>query len=94
MNIDLEKDYRLKKQVLFRYSPMELAEMQGQIAYLLEMGWIRPTHSPYGSPVLFAPKPGGKLRLCIDYRSLSKGTIKSSYPLPHIEELFDHVAGF
>jgi hypothetical protein len=67
--------------------------MKDQLSYLLEKEWIRPSHSPYGSPVLFAPKPGGKLRMCIDYRSVNKGTVKSSYPLPRVEEMFDQVVG-
>ncbi|MEM7375737.1 MAG: retropepsin-like aspartic protease/reverse transcriptase, partial [Bacteroidota bacterium] len=93
MKIKLDENYKPKRQGLFRYSPKELAEMRDQISYLLEKKWIRPSHSPYGSPVLFAPKPGGKLRMCIDYRSVNKGTIKSSYPLPRVEEMFDHVVG-
>ncbi|MEM7375711.1 MAG: reverse transcriptase domain-containing protein, partial [Bacteroidota bacterium] len=93
MKIKLEQDYKPKRQGLFRYSPKELTEMRDQISYLLDKQWIRPSHSPFGSPVLFAPKPGGKLRMCIDYRSINKGTIKSSYPLPRVEEMFDQVVG-
>jgi hypothetical protein len=77
----------------FRMSEFELAELRKQLTELLEHGFIRPSKSPYASPVLFVKKSDGSLRLCIDYRALNKITIKNKYPLPRIEELFDRLAG-
>lgn len=56
-------------------------------------GFISPSTSPYGSPVLFAKKKDGSLRLCVDYRALNKITVKNRYPLPRIDELIDRVQG-
>ncbi|GJP54752.1 hypothetical protein CLOM_g13799 [Closterium sp. NIES-68] len=56
-------------------------------------GLIRPSTSPYGSQVLFTPKPDGSLRMCIDYRALNKQTIKSKYPIPRINDLLDQLRG-
>ena len=58
---------------------------------MLEHGFIRPSQSPYGAPVLFAPKKDGGLRFCIDYRWLNKKTVKNRYPLPLPEEMFDRL---
>ena len=60
---------------------------------MLEHGYIRPSISLYGTPVLFAPKKDGGLRFCIDYRWLNKKMIKNKYPLPLLEELFDRLGG-
>lgn len=78
---------------LYRMSPAELEELRKQLASFLEKGWIRPSNSEYGAPVLFAHKPGGGLRLCIDYRALNAQTVKDRYPLPRTDELFDHLHG-
>ena len=56
---------------------------------MLEHGFIRPSDSPYGASVLFAPKKDGGLRFCIDYRWLNKKAVKNRYPLPLPEEMFD-----
>ena len=60
---------------------------------LLDEGFIRPSTSPWGAPVLFVKKKDGSLRLCIDYRQLNKVTIKNKYPLPRIDDLFDQLQG-
>ena len=60
---------------------------------LLAKGYIRQSKSPYDAPVLFVDKKDGKLRLCVDYRALNKVTVKNSYPLPRIDDLFDRLAG-
>ncbi|GAX85873.1 hypothetical protein CEUSTIGMA_g13289.t1 [Chlamydomonas eustigma] len=81
---------------LYRMSPAELEELHKQLQIYLEKGWIRPSSSEYGAPVtpvLFARKPDGSLRLCIDYRSLNAQTIKDRGPLPLTSELFDHLHG-
>jgi hypothetical protein len=49
--------------------------------------------SPWGAPVLFVKKKDGSLRLCVDYHGLNKLTIKNKYPLPRIDDLFDHLHG-
>ena len=77
----------------YRLAPTELKELKVQLEDLLEKGLIRPSHSPWGAPVLFVKKKDGSLRMCIDYRGLNKATIKNKYPLPHIHDLFDQLAG-
>lgn len=56
---------------------------------MFDKGLIRPSHIPYGAPVLVVLKKDGTLRMCIDYRALNAVTVKSRYPLPRIDELFD-----
>ncbi|GJR62315.1 putative reverse transcriptase domain-containing protein [Tanacetum coccineum] len=63
------------------------------IPELLEKGFIRPSSSPWGAPVLFVKKKDGSFRMCIDYRELNKLTIKNRYPLPRIDDLFDQLQG-
>ncbi|KAL5575384.1 hypothetical protein UlMin_017083 [Ulmus minor] len=74
-------------------APAELKELQIQLQELLDKGFIRPSHSPWGAPVLFVKKKDGTLRMCIDYRELNKVTIKNKYPLPRIDDLFDQLKG-
>jgi hypothetical protein len=63
------------------------------LAELLEKGLIRPSVSPFGSPVIFVRKPNGELRLCIDYRAVNKLTVRNRYPLPRIDDLLDQLKG-
>ena len=70
-------------------SPVHLAEQSQQIATLLRQGLIEESSSPWGFPVLFVKKPGGKWRMCIDYRALNAVTQKNGYPLPRIQECLD-----
>lgn len=77
----------------YRMSPLELQEVKKQIDELLNQGYIQPSKSPYGSPVLFVKKKEGTLRMCVDYRALNKITIKNKYPLPRIDELLDRLTG-
>ena len=74
-------------------APAELKELKEQLTDLLEKGFIRPSTSPWGAPVLFVRKKDGSLRMCIDYRQLNKVTIKNRYPLPRIDDLFDQLQG-
>ena len=60
---------------------------------LLDKGLIRPSVSPWGTPVLFVKKKDGTLRLCIDYKKLNQVTVKNKYPLPRIDDLFDQLQG-
>ena len=77
----------------YRIAPVELRELKAQLEELLSKGFIRPSISPWGAPVLFVKKKDGSLRLCIDYRQLNKVTIRNQYPLPRIDELFDQLQG-
>ena len=77
----------------YRMAPAELRELKAQLQELLEKGFIRPSVSPWGAPVLFVKKKDGTLRLCIDYRQLNRITIKNRYPLPRIDDLFDQLKG-
>jgi len=73
----------------YRMAPTELRELKIQLQELLDKGFIHPSVSPWGAPVLFVKKKDGTLRLCIDYRQLNKVTVKNKYPLPRIDDLFD-----
>nr|GFD27917.1 putative reverse transcriptase domain-containing protein [Tanacetum cinerariifolium] len=77
----------------YRMAPVELKELKDQLQELLERGFIRPSVSPWGAPVLFVKKKDGSMRLCIDYRELNKITILNRYPLPRIDDLFDQLQG-
>ena len=77
----------------YRLAASELAELRKQLAELLVKGFIRPSASPWGAPVLFVKKKDGSLRLCIDYRQLNQVTVKNKYPLPRIDDLFDQLQG-
>ena len=77
----------------YRMAPMELAELKKQLQEYLDKGFIRPSVSPWGAPVLLVKKKDGSRRMCIDYRELNKVTIKNRYPLPRIDDLFDQLTG-
>ena len=75
----------------YRMAPAELKELQTQLHELLELGFIRPSHSPWGAPVLFVKKKDRSFRMCIDYQELNKVTIKNKYPLSRIDDLVDQL---
>ncbi|GJS97623.1 putative reverse transcriptase domain-containing protein [Tanacetum coccineum] len=77
----------------YRLAHSEMFELSNQLKELQEKGFIRPSHSPWGAPVLFVKKKDGSMRMCIDYRELNKLTIKNRYPLPRIDDLFDQLQG-
>ena len=77
----------------YRMPANELAELKKQVEELEGKGYIRPSTSPWGAPVLFVKKKDGTMRMCVDYRSLNEVTIKNKYPLPRIEDLFDQLKG-
>ena len=77
----------------YRMPPNDLEEIKQQIKELLEKGYIRPSSSPWGAPVLLVEKKDGTLRMVVDYRSLNDVTIKNKYPLPMINDLFDQLVG-
>jgi hypothetical protein len=77
----------------FRMITPELAELKEHIRELLEKGFIRPSSSPWGAPVIFVSKKDGTQRLCVDYHALNEVTVKNKYPLPRIDDLFDQLRG-
>ena len=72
---------------------MELKELKLQLQELIDKGFIRPSISSWGAPMLFVKKKDGTLRLCVDYRQLNKMTMKNRYSLPRIDDLFDQLKG-
>ena len=74
-------------------APAEMQELSSQLNEFLSKGFIRPSFSPWGAPVLFVKKKDGSFLMCIDYRELNKLTIKNRYPLPRIDDLFDQLLG-
>ena len=91
--IELTSDFEYQNPKLYRLSQPELEELQKQLETFLRKGWIKESFSPFCSPVLFARKANGGLRLCIDYRHLNKYTKKVNYPLPNVDMLLDTLSG-
>ena len=91
--IPLVPDARPPRRAMYRLSPKEKEEVERQVKDLLDRGWIRPSKSPYASPILFVQKKDSTLRMCIDYRALNKITVKDRYPLPRIDDLLDQLHG-
>ncbi|GBG75156.1 hypothetical protein CBR_g19669 [Chara braunii] len=92
-SIQLVPDYRVHHQAPYRLSIPEATELKRQLEELMRLGFIKPSNSPWGAPVLFACKADGTLRLCIDYLGLNRYTVKNNYPMPRSDELFDRLAG-
>lgn len=80
-------------QPFYPLSQQKLEELKRQLTGLLEKGIIKVSSSPWGFPVVFAPKSDGSWRMCIDYRLLNQKTKKNGYPLPRIQDLIDQVGG-
>ncbi|GJZ32073.1 putative reverse transcriptase domain-containing protein, partial [Tanacetum coccineum] len=78
-------------QAPYRLALSEMKELSEQLQELSDKGFIRPSSSPWGAPVLFVKKKDGSFRMCIDYRELNKLTVKNRYPLPRINDLFDQL---
>ncbi|GKD88415.1 putative reverse transcriptase domain-containing protein [Tanacetum coccineum] len=78
---------------LYRLAPSEMKELSEQLQEISYKGFIRPSSSPWGAPVLFVKKKDGSLKMCIDYHELNKLTVKNCYPLPRIDDLFDQLQG-
>ncbi|KAH0712585.1 hypothetical protein KY289_008544 [Solanum tuberosum] len=77
----------------YRMALAELKELKDQLKDLLNKGFIQPSVSPWGAPLLFVRNKDGSLRMCIDCRQLNKVTIKNKYPLPRINDLFGQLQG-
>ena len=89
--INLQQDAPLPNIGMYRLSALENAEIKKQMQELLEKGFIRPSTSPCGSPIILVRKIDGSWRMCIDYRALNKITIKNRYPLSCIDDLLDQL---
>jgi hypothetical protein len=75
----------------FRMVTPKLAKLKEHIKELLEKGFIHPSSSLWGAPMIFVLKKYGTQRLCVDYRALNEVTVKNKYPLPRIDDLFDQL---
>nr|GEX60461.1 putative reverse transcriptase domain-containing protein [Tanacetum cinerariifolium] len=73
--------------------PPSMQKLSNQLQELADRGFIRPSTSPWGAPVLFVKKKDGYFRMCIDYLELNKLIVKNRYPLPRINDLFDQLQG-
>nr|GEU43385.1 putative reverse transcriptase domain-containing protein [Tanacetum cinerariifolium] len=91
--IDLIPGAALVARAMYRLVPSEMKELSEQLQELFDKGFIRPSSSPWGAPVLFVKKKDGSFRMCIDYRELNKLTVNNPYPLPRIDDLFDQLQG-
>jgi hypothetical protein len=89
--IDLVPGIGLITKHPYRMVADELAELKKQLQELTDKGFIRPSASPWGSPILFMKKKDGSMRMCVDYHSLNVITIKNKYPLPRIDDLLDQL---
>ena len=76
-----------------RRMPLHYKDLPSKIDVFLEKDLIAPCQSPYSSPAMLMPQKNGQLRLVIDYRQLNKQTVKSSWPIPSIEETFKTLGG-
>ncbi|GJR55969.1 putative reverse transcriptase domain-containing protein [Tanacetum coccineum] len=91
--IDLVPGTALVARTPYRLAPTKLQELSTQLQELSDRGFIRPSSSPWGAPILFVKKKDGSFQMCIDYRELNKLTVKNRYPLPRIDDLFDQLQG-
>ncbi|GJR92281.1 putative reverse transcriptase domain-containing protein [Tanacetum coccineum] len=92
-HIDLIPEAAPVARAPYRLALSEMKELSEQLQELSDKGFIRPSSSPWGAPVLFVKKKDGSFRMCIDYRELNKLTVKNRYPLPRIDDLFDQLQG-
>ncbi|GJX17669.1 putative reverse transcriptase domain-containing protein [Tanacetum coccineum] len=91
--IDLIPGAALVARAPYRLAPSKMKELSEQQQELSDKGFIRPSSSPWGAPVLFVKSKDGSFWMCIDYRELNKLTVKNRYPLPRIDDLFDQLQG-
>ncbi|KAI3810872.1 hypothetical protein L1987_20495 [Smallanthus sonchifolius] len=91
--IDLIPEAKPVANASYRLAPTEMKELMSQLQELLDKGFIHPSVSPWGAPILFVKKKDGSMRMCINYRELNKLTIKNRYTLPRIDDRFDQLQG-
>jgi len=89
--IDLKPDTQPPWGPIYPLSQKQLEALRKYLDNMLKQGKIFPSKSPAGAPILFVPKPDGRLRLVVDYRGLNKVTIHNKYPIPLMTELRDQV---
>lgn len=77
----------------YALGPDQLIECRKEVKKMLDLGVIRPSASPWASPIVMVPKPDGSIRFCIDYRRLNKITVRDAYPLPRIDTCLETAAG-
>ena len=76
----------------YKLNQQKLVELKKQFTELMERGYIRPSKSLFGEPVLFVSNKDGKLRMCVEYRAFNKITVKNNYPLPRADDLMDRLS--
>ncbi|GJW08329.1 putative reverse transcriptase domain-containing protein [Tanacetum coccineum] len=91
--IDLVPNVAPVARAPYRLAPFEMKELSDQLQELSDKGFIRPSSSPWGAPVLFVKKKDGSFQMCIDYQELNKLMVKNHYPLLRIDDLFDQLQG-
>ena len=90
-SIRLEEDAKSSHVKPYRFTETQRNEMKDQVIVLIQKGWIRPSSSPWGAPVLLVPKKDGTWRFCVDFRNLNAVTVRDSFPLPRIDDLLHKV---
>ena len=90
-SIEIDPEAQPPNRAPYRLGPADQDELEAQIRDLVAQGFIRPSSSPYGAPVLFVPKKDGRWRMCIDYHALNKQTVKDRFPLPRIDSLMERL---
>nr|GFA07437.1 putative reverse transcriptase domain-containing protein [Tanacetum cinerariifolium] len=91
--IDLIPGAALVARVPYRLAPSDMKELSEQLQEFSDKGFIRPSSSPWETPVLFVKKKDDLFRICIGYRESNKLTVKNHYSLPRIDDLFDQLQG-
>ena len=86
-SIETDPEAQPPNRVLYRLDPTEQDKVETQIRNFVAQGFIRPSASPYGTPVLFVLKKDGRWQMCIDYHALNRQTVKDRFPLPTIYSL-------
>ena len=91
--IDIMPGSKIPNRPLYRYSPLEVQEIEKQVQEMLAQGLVQHSTSPYGAPVLLVKKPDGTWRFCVDYRALNAITVRNAHALPRIDDLLDRIQG-